>query len=74
MDRVSSLSKKFFKAFRALSLYLNDPAHPFAEPKTSELENPPTAAIKLTSLRSSRPLIKSVMWMSFTSKPAKYSA
>ena len=25
----------------AFSLYLNAPAHPFAEPRTSEFENPP---------------------------------
>jgi hypothetical protein len=42
---VSSRLKKFFKAVFAFSLYKNAPAHPFAEPKTSELEKPPTAPI-----------------------------
>ena len=43
IDKVSFLEKKFSSAFLALSLYLNDPAHPLAEPRTSELEKPPTA-------------------------------
>ena len=43
MDNVSFLKKKSSRVFLALSLYLNDPAHPLADPRTSELENPPTA-------------------------------
>ena len=43
IDKVSFLEKKSSNDFFAVSLYLNDPAHPFAEPRTSELEKPPTA-------------------------------
>ena len=42
-DRVSSRSKKFSSAFLAMELKINEPAHPFADPRTSEFENPPTA-------------------------------
>ena len=42
-DRVLSLSKKFSSAFLAMELKINEPAHPFADPRTSEFENPPTA-------------------------------
>ena len=38
---MSSLSKNFLRAILAFSLYLNAPAQPLAEPKTSEFENPP---------------------------------
>ena len=38
---------------------------------TSELLKPPTNTIIETSVKSSRPETKSVMWMSFTSKPAR---
>ena len=40
---------------------MNDPAHPLADPNTSELENPPTATKNLISSKFSLPLIKSVM-------------
>ncbi len=43
--KVSSLSKKDFSALLAFSLYKKAPAHPLADPRTSELENPPTAPI-----------------------------
>ena len=43
IDNVSFLEKKSSNDLFAISLYLNDPAHPLAEPRTSELENPPTA-------------------------------
>ena len=43
MDKVFFLEKKSSNDFFAISLYLNDHAHPLAEPSTSELENPPTA-------------------------------
>ena len=55
-------------------MYKNAPAQPLAEPKTSELEKPPTAPINWMSSNVSRPEIKSVMCTSFTSKPAKYMA
>ena len=43
MDRVSGRAKKSLITLLARSLYLIAPAHPFALPKTSEFENPPTA-------------------------------
>ena len=46
-------------------------AHPLAEPKTSELENPPQNTMKLMSSNVSRPLTRSVIVTSFTSNPAK---
>ncbi|MDI3504484.1 MAG: 3,4-dihydroxy 2-butanone 4-phosphate synthase / cyclohydrolase [Candidatus Cloacimonadota bacterium] len=45
-----------------------------ADPKTSELENPPTKVIICTSDKFSRPLMRSVMCISLTSKPARYRA
>ena len=53
--------KKSVIIFFALELYLNAPAHPLAEPKTSEFENPPTATKKLTSFKFSLPSIISVI-------------
>ena len=50
-------------------MYKNEPAHPLAEPRTSELENPPTATIKLISSKFSLPEIKSVICTSLTSNP-----
>ena len=47
--------------FFAFSLYKKAPAQPFADPKTSELENPPTTPINCTSYKFSLPEIKSVM-------------
>ena len=61
IDRVSFLLKKSVKYFLAFLLYLNEPAQPFADPKTSELEKPPTAPKNLISFRSSLPEIKSVI-------------
>jgi len=58
----------------AFSLYKNAPAQPFAEPNTSEFEKPPTAPMNWISSNVSLPDIKSVIWTSFTSKPAKYIA
>ncbi|MNV95928.1 hypothetical protein D3C71_1908750 [compost metagenome] len=71
---MSGRLKKFSKAVFAFSLYKNAPAQPLADPKTSELENPPTAPINWISSSVSRPVIKSVMWTSFTSNPAKNMA
>ena len=73
-DKVSGLAKKFFKAVLAFSLYLKAPAQPFALPKTSEFENPPTAPINCMSSNVSLPEIRSVICTSLTSKPAKNMA
>ena len=43
IDKVFFLEKKSSSDLFAISLYLNEPAHPLAEPRTSEFENPPTA-------------------------------
>ena len=59
--KVSGLAKNCSMACFAFSLYLMVPAHPFAEPSTSEFEKPPTATSNCTSLKSSLPEVKSVM-------------
>jgi hypothetical protein len=60
-DRVSGRAKKLSKAFFAFSLYLKAPAHPLADPKTSEFEKPPTATMKLISSKVSLPSIRSAL-------------
>ena len=40
---------------------MKDPAQPFADPSTSELEKPPTATKNFISFRSSFPEIRSVI-------------
>ena len=71
--KVSSRLKKSLIIFFAVGLYFIVPAHPFADPKTSEFENPPTATKNLISFKSSIPDVISVIWISLTSKPARCS-
>ncbi len=59
-----------FESTTSIVVQRKPPAHPFAEPRTSLLEKPPQKTIIDTSSRVSRPLARSVMCTSRTSKPA----
>lgn len=62
---------KPFDGITGLGIVRSAPAHPLADPRTSELAKPPAKTMRRTSSRVSRPETKSVVWTSRTSKPAR---